>query len=135
VYRVVGKPAGAVVFILDVLKGYLPPVIAVRLLLDPWWVVAAGLAAFFGHSYSPFLGFKGGKGVATSLGVLLGVAWKVGVTAFVMWVVLVGVTGYVSVASIAAAISLAPLTVVYYRHTPGYYSILAFVSTASAISI
>src|SRR5438067_13350886 len=65
VYRVVGKPAGALVFMLDVLKGFMPPVAARLLGLGEWWQVAAGLASFAGHSVSPFLGFKGGKGVAT----------------------------------------------------------------------
>src|SRR5436190_13526765 len=78
VYRVVGKPAGAVVLILDVLKGLLPPVAAWRLGMSDAWQVVAGLSAIMGHNFSPFLGFRGGKGVATSLGVLFGVSWKVG---------------------------------------------------------
>src|SRR5689334_2641675 len=56
VYRVVGKPAGAVVFILDVLKGYVPPALALHLGFNAWWSVGAGLASMLGHSYSPFLG-------------------------------------------------------------------------------
>src|SRR5438067_13388095 len=57
VYRVVGKPAGIVVFTLDVLKGLLPPLTAARLGLDSGWQVAAGLAAICGHNFSPFIGF------------------------------------------------------------------------------
>lgn len=132
VYRVVGKPAGTVVFILDVGKGYVPPALAHYLGMNAWWAVAAGIASMLGHSYSPFLGFKGGKGVATSLGVLLGIAPNVGLAGFGLWVLLVLGTGYVSVASIAAAISLTPFSLLFY---PSERSILAFVIPAAAISI
>jgi glycerol-3-phosphate acyltransferase PlsY len=100
--------------------------------MNEWLAVGAGLAAMLGHNFSPFLGFKGGKGVATSLGVLLGVAPKVGVAGFVLWTVLVAVTGFVSVASIAAAISLTPFSLYFY---PGAHSVLAFVLVAAVVSI
>ncbi len=132
VYRVVGRPAGAVVFVLDVGKGFVPPFVAQNLGLNASWAVGAGLAAMLGHNFSPFLGFKGGKGVATSLGVLLGVAPKVGIAGFVIWTTLVVMTGYVSVASIAAAVSLTPLALYFY---PGSQAILAFVIIAALVSI
>src|SRR5437016_4939633 len=131
VYRVVGRPAGAVVFVLDVGKGFVPPFVAQRLGLNAWWAVGAGLAAMMGHSFSPFLGFKGGKGVATSLGVLMGVAPKVGIASFVMWTALVLGTGYVSIASIAAAVSLTPLTLFFY---PESRAVLAFVLLAALVT-
>ena len=74
--RQLGKPLGALVFVLDALKGGLPVFLAHRLALSPEWVVGAGFAAVFGHIYSPFVRFKGGKGVATALGVLLGLDWR-----------------------------------------------------------
>src|SRR5512143_425158 len=121
VFRVAGKPLGAAVFVTDVGKGLWPPLVAYACGLNTWWQVAAGLAAIFGHNVSPFLGFKGGKGVATSLGVLLGVAPKIGVTGFVLWVTLVFTTGVVSIASLAAIFALVPLAFIFY---PGDRAIL-----------
>lgn len=114
VYRVVGAPAGVLVFVLDVGKGFMPAVAASWLGLGAVWQVAAGMAAIIGHNFSPFLRFKGGKGVATSLGVLLGVAWPVGITAWALWAVVVAASRYVSLGSIIAAASLAPLSAVFY---------------------
>jgi acyl phosphate:glycerol-3-phosphate acyltransferase len=132
VYRVVGRPAGVVVFILDVLKGLLPPLTAHGLHLQDWWIVSSGFAAILGHNFSPFLGVKGGKGVSTSLGVLFGVAPKVGITAWTLWGIALGITGYVSVGSILAAAALAPLSLLLY---PGQLAILAFCLIAGAFSI
>jgi len=132
VFRTVGRTAGTIVFVLDVLKGFAPPTAAALLGLEPAWQVAAGLAAITGHNASPFLGFKGGKGVSTSLGVLFGVAWKVGAAAWALWAVLVLFTGYISVGSIAAAIALTPLTLLLY---PGDTARLLFAVAAGAFSI
>lgn len=123
VIRVVGKPAGFLVFALDLLKGLWSPLVAQHLGYDTYWQVCAGMAAVLGHSFSPFLGFRGGKGIATSLGVLFGVAWKVGVTAFLLWAAVLGVSGYVSLGSIVAAAALAPLMLVFY---PGDTARLVF---------
>lgn len=132
VYRVVGKPAGAVVFTLDVLKGLLPPLTARWLGLGAEWQVGAGMAAICGHNWSPFLGFQGGKGISTSLGVLFGISWKVGFTAWILWGIVFGISGYVSLGSIVAAASLTPLTLVFY---PGDNVRLAFAIVAGGFSI
>ena len=70
VARMAGKPAGIITLILDMSKGFLP-VLAAQWLGDPWLASIAGLAGFGGHVWPAFLGFKGGKGVATALGVIL----------------------------------------------------------------
>lgn len=132
VYRVVGKPAGLLVLVLDMGKGLWPPLTAQALNLDTGWQLGAGLAAILGHDLSPFLGFKGGKGIATSLGVLLGVMWKVGAAALALWTVLVIATGYVSVGSIVAAAALTPFALLFY---PGDYIRLTFAVVAGAIAI
>jgi glycerol-3-phosphate acyltransferase PlsY len=132
VYRVVGKPAGAVVFVLDVLKGYVPPGVAMGLGLNAWWVVAAGMASILGHNFSPFLGFKGGKGVSTGLGALFGIAWKVGLTAWAGWGIVLWFSGFVSLGSIVAAASLPLLSWLYH---PGDWARLAFCFVAGAFSI
>lgn len=132
VYRVVGRPAGLLVLVLDVGKGLWPPLAARALGWDAAWQIGAGLAAFFGHSLSPFLGFKGGKGVATALGVLLGIAWPVALTAWALWGVVVLLSGYVSLASILAAIALTPLTLYFY---PGDRARLAFVIIVGLVGL
>lgn len=132
VFRVAGKPLGIAVFCLDVGKGFWPPLVANAIGLSAWWQVGVGLAAIIGHNLSPFLGFKGGKGVATSLGVLLGVAWKIGVTGFVLWSTLVLTTGIVSIGSLAAIFSLVPLALLYY---PGNHAILTLTAVAAIFSL
>jgi len=71
VTRVLGPIPGAVVLVLDAAKGALPTWFALTTVADPWIVIATGAAAIVGHCFSPFLEFKGGKGVATALGVFL----------------------------------------------------------------
>jgi glycerol-3-phosphate acyltransferase PlsY len=100
-YRVLGKKAGAAVWCLDVGKGLLPVLLAKQLFPHhDWAIIGAGFAAIMGHTYSPFLGFAGGKGVATSLGVGFGLSWKGCAAAMGVWTLLRFVTGYVSVASL-----------------------------------
>lgn len=114
VIRALGRKWGIFCFVLDVLKGFVP-MILVRLLglcgPDPTaghligWL-AVGTAAILGHIFPIYLGFKGGKGVATSLGVVLGL-WPYltvcGLAAFVIWLITVKIWRYVSLASILAA--------------------------------
>ena len=71
VTRVLGPVLGAMVLVLDAGKGALPTWYAIHHTPDPWVVVATGAAAILGHCFSPFLGFSGGKGVATATGVFL----------------------------------------------------------------
>lgn len=110
-YRALGWGGGIAVFILDVGKGMVPPLLAKELLpgtMPPGEVinhaVLMGAAAVIGHSFSPFLGFKGGKGVATGLGVLLGVAPVVGIAGVSASFFIIATTRYVSIASIVACI-------------------------------
>lgn len=132
VFRVVGPVAGSLVFALDVLKGLWPPLAAHVMGFGSGWQVAAGMIAILGHNFSPFLGFKGGKGIATSLGVLFGVSPLVGVTAFVLWTVVVLSSGYVSLGSILAAASLAPLMLAFY---PGQWILFGFGLIAGGFAI
>jgi len=74
VTRAAGKGAGILTLVLDAAKASVPMLVTDRLYADPAappWAIAVGLAAFFGHCYPVWLGFKGGKGVATALGVFL----------------------------------------------------------------
>jgi glycerol-3-phosphate acyltransferase PlsY len=132
VYRLLGWRAGVIVWTLDVGKGWAPVFVAHAAGLHPGWQIAAGLAAVIGHSFSPFLRFHGGKGAATSLGVMLGVMWPVGVIAFIIWALTIALTGYVSLGTILGALSLTPSTLLIY---PGDRARLIFAVGASALTI
>jgi glycerol-3-phosphate acyltransferase PlsY len=109
VARVLGKGRGALTLAADVLKGWLPVFVAHQLELNLLAVCAAGLAAFFGHIYSVFLRFRGGKGVATAFGVLLGVAPAPTAVSIVVFAGVFGASRLVSLGSIAAAVA-APIS-------------------------
>lgn len=107
VYRVLGWKVAIPVALVDILKGALPVAyIAPR--VSPALTVAllVGIAAIVGHVYPVFMRFRGGKGVATAAGVMLGLTpWAMAASTLV-WVLLVWLTGYVSVASMAGAVTL-----------------------------
>lgn len=104
-----GRKGAAIITLLgDVLKGLIPVLIAQALGLGAEWVSAVALAAFIGHLYPVYHGFRGGKGVATALGVLLGMHGLAGLAALVTWLVVAGVTRISSLAALAAA-ALTPL--------------------------
>lgn len=105
VYRVAGISLAAVVLFLDIIKGLLPVIIGRRFFLDlhPAWLVLIGCSAVIGHTFSIFLKGSGGKGVATSFGVIIGLFPMPALFAFMVWTVLFLLTGYVSAGSVAAA--------------------------------
>jgi len=101
VWRTLGPVWGIVVFALDVCKGLGPTLLARHQPHAPGWLpVAAGVAAVLGHNFSPFLRFKGGKGVATTLGVAFGLSWAAALVGFAVWGICLAVTRYISVASV-----------------------------------
>ena len=110
VYRTLGRRVGIMTLIGDCLKGLIPVLIARQLQLPEIWLAAAGLAAFLGHVYTIFLGFKGGKGVATALGVFLGISPYSVLAALLIFVLTLVKWRYVSLASITAAAAI-PLLV------------------------
>ena len=111
VFRTLGKPLGVFVFMVDALKGFAVVWLAGRFGgASDWAGIIAAVAVIAGHNYTPWLGFKGGKGIATSAGVLLALMpWAVLCIAIV-WFVVFKVSRYVSLASISAATAL-PLAV------------------------
>ncbi|HSR87485.1 MAG TPA: glycerol-3-phosphate 1-O-acyltransferase PlsY, partial [Pontiella sp.] len=108
VFRVIGKGWGIFTFVLDALKGFIPafffPVIGN---VDPVYGVLFGFASIVGHTFPVYLKFKGGKGVATSAGMLLGVAPLAVGVGFLSWVICMVVSRYVSLSSIVAAVVVA----------------------------
>ena len=117
VFRYLGKPAGIFVLLADALKGWLAVVVVVRGLraalhwnFDPqtqeWLAICAGLFAVLGHNYTCWLHFKGGKGIATSAGVLVALVPYALFIILGIWIVVFALTRYVSLASICASAAL-----------------------------
>ena len=103
-YRVLGWRYAVPVGLIDAAKGLIPVLVfAPRVSASELFALVCGLTAVLGHVFSVFVGFKGGKGVATAAGVMLGLTPAALGVALVVWLVLVFLTGYVSVGSIAAA--------------------------------
>ncbi|WP_095588366.1 glycerol-3-phosphate 1-O-acyltransferase PlsY [Actibacterium ureilyticum] len=111
VLRTGNKVAAALTVVLDAGKGGLAVLIA-RALAGEDAAQLAGLAAFVGHCFPIYLGFRGGKGVATFLGTLLALAWPVGLAACATWLVMALVARYSSLAALVAA-ALTPLWMVF----------------------
>jgi glycerol-3-phosphate acyltransferase PlsY len=102
VLRAGGKLAALLTLLGDLLKGLIPVAIAVGLDTSEPWLGAVGLAAFLGHLYPLYFGFRGGKGVATGFGVLLGLNWQLGVITLATWLVVAALTRYSSLAALVA---------------------------------
>lgn len=102
-WRTLGKTAGTLIFALDFLKGFMSVYIASIIAGTPLAMVLAAVFAIVGHSCSIFLKFKGGKGVATGLGVIVMLMPLQALIVFLVWLAIVKVTGYVSLGSIVAA--------------------------------
>jgi glycerol-3-phosphate acyltransferase PlsY len=106
--RSLGKRGAAAVLVLDALKGFAPVVLMQRFVPGDLAVALAAALAVLGHCYSPWLGFKGGKGVATSVGALFGIAWPLGLVAIAGWIAGAALTRYSSVGSMLAAVVAVP---------------------------
>ena len=126
VLRTLGFLPAAAVFTLDFLKGTLAVYLGYWLSGDPLLVLLLGVAVICGHMFSVFLGFKGGKGAATGLGVLAGIAPDIFLIAVLAAAALIFLTRYVSVASISTSILTALLMVVYRKPIP--YTIAALLT-------
>lgn len=126
VFRVMGRGPGTAVLILDIIKGIIPVTILANIfgLEDALSLVVLAVAAVAGHNWTIFLGFKGGKGMATSLGVLIGLAIQFQVLRIILllvtttWLALFLLLGFVSLASITAAVVFPILMVVFLEPLP-----------------
>ena len=104
VLRTAGKGAAVITMVGDMLKGFVPVVLAHSLTTNDWVVAAVALAAVAGHCWPVFLGFKGGKGVATGAGTSIALAPVVGLALFAFWWIVVFVWRYTSLGAIAVMV-------------------------------
>lgn len=120
-FRILGKGPGTAVLLLDVLKGAIVTSLVADLfgLTDPLMRVLLGIVVVCGHNWTVFLNFKGGKGIATSLGVLIGLTIAIAsirpvvLYTFLSWILAFVISGYVSLASIIASIALPILALIF----------------------
>ena len=124
-YRVLGAKLGIAVLIIDVLKGYIPLYIASKFNLKYNDLVILGLVAILAHTFSCFISFKGGKGVATSLGVFLFLAPVITLILLVIFILVVYFTKYISLGSITAAFLLPIFT--FFTHRDSYLFALSVI--------
>lgn len=139
VMRVLGKPLGLLAFAGDFGKGCIP-LLAAGFLLRDWPAgavkegvfLAGAVAAILGHNFTPWLGFRGGKGIATSAGVLAAVMPWALLVVFSTWVIVLLSSRYVSVASMAASVMLPVATGLLYR---GQWTLLVFSAVACGLGL
>lgn len=124
VFRVLGAKAAIATLLLDAFKGWLPTFVVMQAIHRDAYALLVGAAAILGHTFSPWMGFRGGKGIATGLGVLLGAAPTVAGIAFLVWLGAFGLTRWVSLGSILGAAAV-PIAAYWLGHSPEAIAILA----------
>lgn len=130
VYRILGPVPGIVVFAGDFLKGTLAAYLGLALDGQVLGVVG-GIAALAGHSWPVFLGFRGGKVISTGAGILFAFNPLVAFLVFLIWYIVMKISGYVSLASVVAAVAI-PILMLLFRVSPPF---LIFGLTGSALAI
>jgi glycerol-3-phosphate acyltransferase PlsY len=142
--RAAGKKAAILTLLADCLKGLIPVLLALRLFDDDWMPVLSGAAAIIGHNFPVYLSFKGGKGVATSFGVVLAIDWLTGLICLLAWAGAAALWKYSSLSALVAfafyplitfsfqgdskpraLLSLFVLAMMYYRHRENIKRLLA----------
>jgi glycerol-3-phosphate acyltransferase PlsY len=103
VQRTLGWAPAAVSFILDFAKGCVPVFLALIFGFEKWQAAAIGAAVVIGHCWSVFLLFKGGKGISTTFAVIVALDWRIGLGCLVLWLIILLLYRYVSLASIIGA--------------------------------
>lgn len=133
VWRVAGKIPGIITFTLDMLKGFIPAFIAKKIFIHDAALtipMLAGLCAVAGHVWTPFLKFRGGKGVATGCGVFFGLVPVAAFFSFIIFFLALAITKYVAVGSITAAVAM-PVFLYLLKRPP----VLIYISVILAVII
>lgn len=120
VFRVAGPGPGALTLLFDAAKGFLPVIIAQQLGLPLWAQLISGAAAIVGHNWSIILRGRGGKGIATSLGVLLAFAPLVTLIALAVWILVIAGSRYASLASLLMMASV-PILLALFHYGSAYW--------------
>ena len=127
VLRVGGKKAAAITLFGDAIKGVIPVVAAQLMSAPPLILALVALAAFIGHLYPVFFNFRGGKGVATSFGVLVALAWPAGIAMLLTWLVMAKLFNISSLAALTASV-LGPLYMWWLRPQQEFIIVAAVIS-------
>jgi len=117
VLRHIGKRAAITVFFIDVFKGVLSILLAKYFLLNDSWQVAIGLSTLIGHIWPIWLNWKGGKAVATGLGIFLGISWQAGVATLGIFILIITLFRIVSLASVSASLALPLIMFLSFRNS------------------
>lgn len=129
IFRIAGKRLGILTLIGDILKGSIPIAIAIKSGLSDQWIAISGLCSFLGHIFSVFLGFRGGKGVATAVGVYLPISPLAVFIELIFFIGIVWKWRYVSLGSITCAITI-PILIAFFRGDSKAYFILSIIIAA-----
>lgn len=129
IFRTAGKALGILTLMGDVLKGMIPIGIAIQWGVSDLWIAIAGLSAFLGHIFPIFLGFKGGKGVATALGLYVMISPTAVLIEFLLFAVIVWRLRYISLGSISCATTI-PILIAFFRSDSQAYFILSVIIAA-----
>lgn len=129
IFRTAGKALGILTLVGDVLKGMIPIGIAIQSGVSDLWIAIAGLSAFLGHIFPIFLGFKGGKGVATALGVYVMISPIAVLIEFLLFAGMVWRWRYISLGSISCATTI-PILIAFFRSESQAYFMLSFIIAA-----
>jgi len=129
IFRTAGKGLGILTLVGDVLKGMIPIGIAIQLSISDLWLAAVGLSTFLGHIFPIFLGFRGGKGVATALGVYVVISPIAVLMEFLLFAGLVWKWRYISLGSICCATTI-PILIAFFRSDSQAYFILSVIIAA-----
>lgn len=129
IFRTAGKALGILTLVGDVLKGMIPIGIAIQSGVSDLWIAIAGLSAFLGHIFPIFLGFKGGKGVATALGVYIMISPIAVLIEFLLFAGMVWRWRYISLGSISCATTI-PILIAFFRSESQAYFMLSFIIAA-----
>ncbi len=138
-YRILGPKVAFFVLLGDVAKGFFPVIFAPafdwqQAISPHWLMLAAALFSVLGHTYSIYLRFEGGKGIATSAGAFLALTPWAFLTAFGVWIILLAITRVVSIASLAAAVAL-PISVFVLGRLHIAYSHWSIFALSIAVSV